>query len=184
MALTLLFAMQTLIASGNAVNQTTTMVKFLPFVRVKVDEEVKTTRDRPDRPPAPEPQPPTHAPTNETVDTVHTTLVVPPPGVNPTARLPGRRTGLIDGGPMPVFKAQPDYPERARRRGIEGHCTVQYTISSLGTVINPSVVSCSHAVFERTSIKAAEKFRYRPRVVNGESVAVSGQRNRFVFELD
>jgi protein TonB len=33
-------------------------------------------------------------------------------------------------------------------------------------------------------LRAALKFKYRPRVVDGRPVEVSGVRNQFVFELD
>ena len=39
-------------------------------------------------------------------------------------------------------------------------------------------------VFEEASLRAALKFKYRPRVVDGLPVEVSGVRNQFVFELN
>lgn len=184
MAFLLLFAMQYLIATGQTVNQNDTAFRFLPYVRVQAEETVNVEDRRRQRPPAPEPQPLTQTSPNNEMDPLVTTLVLPPPAVDPGSNPKRRQIGVVDGTHMPLFKAAPDYPERARRRGIQGHCTVEYTISSLGTVVNPSVVSCSDAVFERASIKAALKFKYRPRIVNGQAVAVAGQRNRFMFELD
>jgi protein TonB len=39
-------------------------------------------------------------------------------------------------------------------------------------------------VFEDASVKAALKFKYKPRVIDGEPVEVAGVRNRFLYELE
>jgi protein TonB len=39
-------------------------------------------------------------------------------------------------------------------------------------------------VFERASVKAAEKFKYKPRVVDGEAIEVAGVQNKFTYELE
>ena len=39
-------------------------------------------------------------------------------------------------------------------------------------------------VFERASVKAAEKFKYKPRVVDGEPIEVAGVQNKFTYELE
>jgi protein TonB len=40
------------------------------------------------------------------------------------------------------------------------------------------------SVFDKASIEAAEKFKYRPRVINGQPIEVHGVRNLFRFSLD
>jgi periplasmic protein TonB len=39
-------------------------------------------------------------------------------------------------------------------------------------------------VFESASVKAAEKFKYKPRVVDGEPIEVAGVQNKFTYELE
>ena len=39
-------------------------------------------------------------------------------------------------------------------------------------------------IFNKASIGAAKKFKYRPRVVNGEPIEVHGVRNLFRYQLE
>ena len=43
---------------------------------------------------------------------------------------------------------------------------------------------CIRDRFEDASVKAAMKFKYKPRVIDGEPVEVVGVRNRFLYELE
>jgi len=96
----------------------------------------------------------------------------------------------ISGEMLPIVKAQPEYPRRAIARNIEGTVIVQYDVDELGRTENCSVITAQTStgkatgIFNRAACKAAAKFRYRPRIVDGQAVAVSGVQNRFVFELN
>ena len=86
---------------------------------------------------------------------------------------------------LPIVKVAPVYPRRAATRGISGYCTVEYTVTKTGSVSNPVAVDCvPEGVFEFSSIKAAEQFKYAPRVVNGEPVEVTGVTNKFTYEVE
>ena len=108
--------------------------------------------------------------------------------VSPTASLDidiGTGFGGSDGEYLPIFKVAPMYPRRAQSRGVSGYCTVEYTVTSTGAVRDPVAIDCLPAgYFERTSIKASLKFKYKPRVLDGVAVEVSGVQNRFTYELD
>ena len=82
-----------------------------------------------------------------------------------------------------VVKVAPIYPRRALSRGLEGECSVTYTVTVEGSVEDP-VADCTSSVFEQAAIDAIRKFKYRPRTVNGNPVSVTGVQNRFNFELD
>ena len=77
------------------------------------------------------------------------------------------------------------YPNRALSRGIEGFCVVQYTVTSIGTVKDPVVVEsqCSSSLFHSASVNAALKFKYKPRIMDGEAVEVPGVQNKFTYEI-
>jgi len=46
-------------------------------------------------------------------------------------------------------------------------------------------VDCQPAgVFEKASVKASLKFKYKPRVVDGEAIEVAGVQNKFTYELE
>ena len=82
------------------------------------------------------------------------------------------------------YSASPAYPLVAEREGIEGYATVQFTITVEGKVRDPVVVDAVPPdVFNAAAIEAVRKFEYRPRIVNGQPVEVSGVPMRFRFEL-
>ena len=86
---------------------------------------------------------------------------------------------------LPLVKIAPVYPSRALNRGVEGDCTVSYTVTQTGAVTDVQVVpgACDSYLFEEASIEVAKRFRYQPRIIGGEAVAVRGVRNVFEFRL-
>lgn len=84
---------------------------------------------------------------------------------------------------LPISKEAPDYPQRALDKGIEGDCTVEYSVTPQGKVEAPKVVGNCHPAFIRPSLVAAATFRYKPRVVDGQPVSVSGVRNTFHYRI-
>ena len=90
-----------------------------------------------------------------------------------------------DGEYLPIVKVAPIYPRRAQTRGITGYCIVEYTVTKTGSIRDPQPVDCQPAgIFDSASVKAAEKFKYKPRVVDGEAIEVAGVQNKFTFELE
>ncbi|KAB0550141.1 energy transducer TonB [Pseudomonas argentinensis] len=84
---------------------------------------------------------------------------------------------------LPIAKQAPDYPARALERKIEGECTVAYTVTAAGRVEDPQVVGNCHPMFVKPSLAAAKTFRYQPRVVNGQAVAVANVKNTFSYRI-
>lgn len=104
----------------------------------------------------------------------------------------GVELGGIDLGPssdgdyLPLVRVNPQYPRRAQERGIEGYAIVELTVSEDGSVPPESIIVIEaepKGYFERAAIKAAEKFKYKPKVVNGKGIPVAGVRYRFSFNL-
>jgi len=92
---------------------------------------------------------------------------------------------FTDGEYLPIAKVQPVYPSRAVSRGIEGHVLLEFTVTRTGSVVDPVVLeSVPKGVFDRAAKNAALKFKYKPRVVQGSPVAVSGVTNLIRFNLD
>jgi protein TonB len=90
-----------------------------------------------------------------------------------------------DGEYLPIVKVAPIYPRRAQTRGISGYCIVEYTVTASGAIRDPKAVECEPAgVFEKASVKASLKFKYKPRVVDGEAIEVGGVQNKFTYELE
>lgn len=100
--------------------------------------------------------------------------------------------GSIDLGPsqdgdyLPLVRVQPQYPRRAQERGIEGYVIVELTVNEDGTVPPESILIIEadpKGYFERAATKAAQKFKYKPKVVNGQPQKVTGVKYRFSFDL-
>jgi len=90
-----------------------------------------------------------------------------------------------DGEYLPIVKVAPIYPRRAQTRGISGYCIVEYTVTTSGAIRDSKAVDCEPAgVFEKASVKASLKFKYKPRVVDGEAIEVAGVQNKFTYELE
>ncbi len=90
-----------------------------------------------------------------------------------------------DGEYLPIVKVAPIYPRRAQTRGISGYCIVEYTVTTSGAIRDPVAVDCQPSgVFEKASVKASTKFKYKPRVVDGEAIEVAGVQNKFTYELE
>ncbi len=94
--------------------------------------------------------------------------------------------GLADGAQLPLVRVQPQYPRRAMERGIEGYVVVSLTVAPDGTVPFDSILIADEepvGVFDKAAKKAASKFKYKPKVVDGVAQAVSGVQYRFTFEF-
>ncbi|MCR6652815.1 MAG: TonB family protein [Cellvibrionaceae bacterium] len=92
-------------------------------------------------------------------------------------------TGFGDGEMIPLTVVQPEYPRRAAQTGKEGYCTVEFTVAANGTTKDAFVADCPDTVFERAALKAAEKIKYKPRVVDGQPVDVPGVQYKFLFQM-
>ena len=62
---------------------------------------------------------------------------------------------------------------------------VEFTVTKQGSVKNPVVVEAEpQGIFEDSAMEAVLKFKYKPRVIDGEPVEVEGVRNRMTFEMN
>lgn len=158
--------------------------RILDFVRVEEEQELQT-RDRKPKPPPPPDEPPPDMP-DPTFDSNVESVGVDIGSASMDANLDIQAGGgfSADGEYLPIVKVAPVYPRRALTRGIEGYVLLEFTVNSTGAVENPVVVeSDPPGIFDRAAMQAALKFKYKPKVVNGEPIAVAGVRNRITFEL-
>jgi len=142
----------------------------------------------PNPPPSPPPKPPppdAPPPRLSALDATGVGVAVPGAPVSPDVSIQGLGLTTSDGDYLPIVKIAPTYPMSARSRGIEGYCLVEYTVTTAGTVRDVEVIESEpRGVFDRASIDAALRFKYRPRVVDGEPIEVRGVKNLFRFELE
>jgi protein TonB len=86
-----------------------------------------------------------------------------------TAMLMGRYTE--DGDIVPILRVEPIYPTIAMMRKIGGWVDVEYIVMPDGTVAQARVVASQpKGMFEKSALRAINKWKFKPRVVNGQPV--------------
>lgn len=169
-------------------------ILVLDFVRLKQEEAPPETvkREIPKKPPPPEEPPPptpTTAPKMTQPDVQQPKMDMPridvplniagqpylgdfsaepAPAPSPAPVQPGPQ---MDDEVVPLVRIPPNYPRVAQRRGIEGVVTVAFTITRDGRVKDPVVVSANpENVFDNAAMTAILKWKFKPKVVDGEPV--------------
>ena len=179
----LFLLMQALIKSDKSPFTDPAAGKILDFVRLQEDQELLTKKRKPDPPPPPD-EPPPDMPTPEFDTDISVGVEIGAVNVDVSLNVAGAGGFSSDGEYLPIVKVAPVYPRRAQTRGIEGYVLLEFTVTTTGAVRNPVVVEAKPpGIFDRAAIQAALKFKYKPKVVNGEPVEVAGVRNLIKFEL-
>jgi TonB family protein len=72
---------------------------------------------------------------------------------------------------FPLGREQPEFPAAAVEQGLsQGYVNVELTVTRTGSTRDVRVIDSSAPAFESAAIQAAESFKYKPRVVDGEPV--------------
>ena len=182
--LLLFYLMQALIKSDMSPFTDLGHGQILKFVRLEEEVVLPTQRIRPIPPPPPDEMPPdvpkSDYDSKTTIGVDFDRKEIPPEGGGPID--PGFEA---DGEYLPIVKVAPVYPRRAITRGIEGYVLLEFVVTTSGAVRDPVVVEAKPpGIFDRAAIQAALKFKYRPKVANGERMEVSGVRNLIKFKLE
>lgn len=165
-----------------------TRVHILDFVRLQREESSQRKDRKPEKPKVekapPAPATPDTSDMASNLDSIGISAM--PTGTNMDINADGFGFGAGEGEFLPIVKVAPIYPVSASSRGIEGECLVEYTVTSTGATRDIVVVedACTFSGFKKPSIVAASRFKYKPRVINGEAVEVHRVRNNFVYILD
>ena len=93
----------------------------------------------------------------------------------------GQPVDLTEGDYALTEKVGPSFPSEARSRGMEGHVDVSLTVTVDGKVKDVVVVSSSNDIFDQAAIDTAMQYRYKPRVVDGQAIEVTGVNERIIF---
>jgi protein TonB len=162
---------------------------LVDFVRLRRDEtihrrELKPRKPLPPQSPPPLPSPPQFESLNPNVETI--AISATPAETDIELSGAGFSLGVGDGDYLPIVKVAPIYPQRALLRGIEGYCVVQYMVTRQGSIRDPFVIEdqCTNSMFHRPSLQAALKFKYKPRVIDGQAVEVPGVQNKFTYVIE
>jgi protein TonB len=178
--------MQLLIASGKAALSEPRARAQLDFVRVKRNENLNTEDFKPEKPPPPPEVPPETPPQEmDFVDPNAPSINIAPPTVSADTNIGGPGgMNIAEGDYLPIVRVAPVYPARALSRGLEGYVDMSFTVTTTGTVRDPIVLYSTSSLFERAATRAVLKFKYKPRVVDGIPVDVSGVKTRISFQIE
>lgn len=91
-----------------------------------------------------------------------------------------------DGDYLPLVAVAPMYPKVAADEGIEGWVLLKFTVNEYGAVVENSITiedADPPEVFNANSMRAAGQFKFQPRMVAGEGVAVPDVQYLFRFKL-
>jgi protein TonB len=183
----LFYFMQALIATGEGLDEPLNVVKIVDSTMPEIELEVIEEIDKPEL----------IEEVTEIVEEVERQVTISDgPDLNIDRSQVQIDTGLelsnasisaTDGDYLPLVAIAPQYPTRAAQRGIQGWCLVSFTVDGLGNVVEETIVVVDAEppnIFDRSSERAAARFKFQPRVVDGQGVEVPGVQYLFRYELE
>ncbi len=182
----LFILMQSLISSGRYVLVDDQNYTPVSFIREKRENILAIQQTKPIKPPKPQKAPPQPSiSSGESPQVSLQAFDLPSIPIQPTMNIEsGFGVGTGEGDYLPIVRVAPQYPRRALINDVEGWVIVEFTVTPLGTVTNPHIIAEEpNGVFSDVAKNAVLKFRYKPRIVNGEPISVSGVRNKITFRL-
>lgn len=83
---------------------------------------------------------------------------------------------------FPLGRVQPEYPPEAAAQGLlQGRVDLELTVTPTGSTRDIRIIESSAQEFESAAVEAAKRFRYKPRLIDGEPVETV-VRERVEFE--
>ena len=74
--------------------------------------------------------------------------------------------------PVLVLRAEPDYPEAARRAHLDGVVILEAVITANGEVNDIRILRSANPLLDAAAEKAVRQWRYKPATLNGRAVSV------------
>ncbi|MBI2969866.1 MAG: energy transducer TonB [Gammaproteobacteria bacterium] len=180
--------MQYLIATADRSLDEGGVGQVVDFVRIKPEENIERKKPKPEKPPQPaQPPPEPPPPSMDDINPETQAMAVSGAPIQTNINLDASGFGLApsDGEYLPIVKVEPIYPRRALSRGIEGYVIVEFTVTKLGTTKDIRIVEGQPpGMFDSAALQAAAKFKYKPRVVDGQPIEVPGVRNKITFKIE
>ena len=179
----LVFVMFKLIDSGNRELDDQEAFKIPDFLHVERDRTENAKMTEVEKPDEPEEMP--DIPEEQLEFEVPENVVkMAAPQAGGSLRI-GNSGFARDSDFIPVYVPQPQYPRRAQTRGKEGYAVVEVIITTTGGVRDPKMIEewPEGWGFGRAALRAANKLKYNPRVVDGVPQEVSGVLYKFTFQM-
>lgn len=90
--------------------------------------------------------------------------------------------GTLSGSHCPIIGARFQLPNHAKE--IAAFVIIKFTITSIGTTKNISVIESSLRGYERNAVRAGRKMKFRPRVSDGKAVEIGDMYFKFNITTD
>ena len=186
--LSLFYFMQALIATGGDLEQNLSIVKIvdatMPDIAMEVVEEIDKPEPIEDNTEVPE-----EAPERQINLSEGPAINIDSGGIeiDTGLELSNASISATDGDYLPLVAIAPQYPTRAAQRGIQGWCLVSFTVDGLGNVVEETIEVVDaepQSIFDRSSERAAARFKFQPRVIDGVGVDVPGVQYLFRYQLE
>ncbi|MED5411847.1 MAG: TonB family protein [Pseudomonadota bacterium] len=184
----LFYFMQFLIATGEAFDERVSVVKIVDATMPDIELEVIEEIDKPEPIEEMQQEQPDIQDREQTLDSGPSLNIQRASiEIDTGLELSNASISATDGDYLPLVAIAPQYPTRAAQRGIQGWCLVSFTVDGLGNVIEDTIVVVDAEppnIFDRSSVRAAARFKFQPRVVDGQGVDVSGVQYLFRYQLE
>ena len=97
----------------------------------------------------------------------------------------GVGVGSADMDTVPLVRVAPRYSPRAQSRGIDGWVQLEFTITPQGTVTDVKIIDAEpRGYFERSAKRAVQKYKYKPKVMDGKAVSRPGIQLVISFDME
>jgi len=85
---------------------------------------------------------------------------------------------------QPIIRIDPKYPRQATVDGIEGWVKLSFSINELGGVADVKIVEAMpRRIFDKESMRALKKWKYRPKIVGGKAQKQQGLTVTLTFSM-
>lgn len=182
----LLVLMYTLIATGTMELDEEPPRKIADIFQPEREIDTRQKEVKPDKPDDAQEPPPDLPDVDEQFDVPDNALSMAAPNLTGDLNLGLSGDFTRDTDYIPVYVPQPQYPRRAQSRGVSGYAVVEVTITTSGSVRDPQLLEeyPENYGFGRAALRAADKLKYNPRVVEGQPVEVPGVLYKFTFQIE
>ena len=90
------------------------------------------------------------------------------------------KIAVSDRDAQPLVRIPPIMPTRAEK---SGHCLVRFDVSPEGAPFNVVTTFCTQSLFERSTIKSVQKWKFNPKIQDGRAVSRSGVETKVSYRL-
>ncbi len=190
MAFLVFWVMQWMISPAEGNNNRTDEVAMVDFIRSLKDSDSENKQRNAKEPPKPKMPPVLNTP--KVQQTSPQNLALSMPNIQSSlSNFKGDAMGSMlagygvgDSDVIPLVQVEPRYPAQAKSRKIEGYVIVRLKISKEGSVEDVEPIDSNpKGVFEREVIRAAYRYRFKPKLVDGKPVAQEATKT-FEFSLE